>query len=155
MVGDSNAALFTFLQHMQERIELRERDHGTKCLRGNSVQDWWRSTRYQSLLHLACPSLMEEDVWSILSSYGVSIWDPILNPDANLVYMAMDTTARKQYSTLKEALYQHYRISQETYRAKMVQVRRKAGESWTTCGQGWKWVKDCSTLGDMVDVMML
>ena len=26
---------------------------------------------------------------------------PILNPDANLVYMAMDTAARKQYSTLK------------------------------------------------------
>ena len=82
---------------------------------------------------------------------------PILNPDANLVYMAMDTTARKQYSTLKEALYQHYRISQETYRAKMVQVRRKAGESWTTCGNRylnfcWKWVKDCSTLGDMVEL---
>ena len=82
---------------------------------------------------------------------------PTLNPDANLVYMAMDTTARKQYSTLKEALYQHYRISQETYRAKMVQVRREAGESWTTCGNRylnfcWKWVKDCSTLGDMVEL---
>ncbi len=113
---------------------------------------------------------MEEDVDSYFGAFEALMefhdvpncqWSkylgPVLNPDANLVYMAMDTTARKQYSTLKEALYQHYRISQETYRAKMVQVQRKAGESWTTCGNRylnfcWKWVKDCSTLGDMVEL---
>ena len=76
-VGDSNVAFFTFLQHMQGREqgierdrslreEERERDRlrgerGTKCLRqfcpGLVEID---QARYQSLLHLARPSLMEE-----------------------------------------------------------------------------------------------
>ena len=43
----------------------------------------------------------------------------ILNSDANLVYMAMDTTDRKNYSTLKPTLYAHYCISKETYRETM------------------------------------
>ena len=39
----------------------------------------------------------------------------------------------------------------------MVQVQRKAVESWATCGNRylnffWKWVKDCSTLEDMVEL---
>lgn len=45
-------------------------------------------------------------------------------PDANLVYMVI-TMERKHFDTLKEALYMHYRISQETYQAKMLQVPRK------------------------------
>ena len=213
-VGDSNVALFTFLQHMQDREqrierdrslreEERERDQRDRALREEERDQRDRALReeererdkvFEAILsriggdrpgEIPVPSPSstsishggslkvppfpklepEEDVESYFGAFEAHMefhdvpncqWSkylgPILNPDANLVYMAMDTTARKQYSMLKED-----RISQETYRAKMVKVRRKAGESWTTCGNRylnfcWKWVKDCSTLGDMVEL---
>ena len=89
-----------------------------------------------------------------------SNFGPILNPDANLVYMAMDTTDRMNYSTLKPALYAHCCMSKETYREKMKQLLKQPGESWNTCGNWYmnltlKWMAECTTVKDVVELLAI
>ena len=83
---------------------------------------------------------------------------PILNPDATEVYMAIESEDRKNYDSLKEALYAHYNVSKETYCRKMEQLRRKSGESWTVCGKRYKslvrkWISGCETVEGIVELL--
>ena len=114
---------------------------------------------------------VEEDVDSYLGAYEAHMdsysvprtqWSkhlaPILNPDATEVYMAMESEDRKNYDSLKEALYAHYNMNKETYRRKMEQLRRKLGESWTVCGKRYKslvrkWISGCETVEDIVELL--
>ena len=59
-----------------------------------------------------------------MSSYGVKNEDwarclsPILTPEATLVYMSISLSECTSYDKLKEALYEYYSVTWETYREK-------------------------------------
>ena len=97
----------------------------------SSVSDWDKVPKFRKLE-------VEEDVDAYLGAYEAHMnsysvprtqWSKnlalILNPDATVVYMAMESEDQKNYGSLKEALYAHYNVSKETYRRKMEQLRRK------------------------------
>ena len=130
----------------------------------SSVSDWDKVPKFRKLE-------VEEDVDAYLGAYEAHMdsysmsrtqWSkhlaPILNPDATEVYMAMESEDRKNYDSLKEALYAHYNVSKETYRRKMEQLRRKSGESWTVCGKRYKslvrkWISGCETVENIVELL--
>ncbi len=74
---------------------------------------------------------------------------PILNPDASEVYLALNSDERKDYDTLRKALFSHYNVNKDTYRLKIDKLKRKHGETWTVCGKRYrclvkKWFEGCT-----------
>ncbi len=83
---------------------------------------------------------------------------PILNPDASEVYLALNSDERKDYDTLRKALFSHYNVNKDTYRLKMDKLKRKPGETWTVCGKRYrslvkKWLEGCSSIDDVVELL--
>lgn len=76
-----------------------------------------------------------------MESYSLTrnLWNrhlvPVFPPEATQVYVVLDTDIRQDYNTHKTALFSHYRITRETYRQRMDQLRRKSEETWNTCGR--------------------
>ena len=109
---------------------------------------------------------LEEDVEAYLGAFETHMecyevsrgqWSrylaPILNPDATEVYMALDSDTRRDYNSLKQALFSHYSITRDMYRQKMDKLRRRAGETWIICGKRYlnlvmKWISDCTSVSE-------
>ncbi len=62
-----------------------------------------------------------------MTSYGVQVgqWArclaTILTPEANMVYMSLSLAECTDYAKLKEALYEYYSVTRETYREILTQ----------------------------------
>ena len=72
--------------------------------------------------------------------------------------MALGTDNRKDYASLRKALFAHYSITRSTYRQKMDQLRRQQGETWTVSGKRYKnlvikWLDGCETVEDVVELL--
>ncbi len=51
---------------------------------------------------------------------------PVLNPDASEVYMGLDTGDQKDYTKVRDALFDHYSIDNSAYRRKMNENENQA-----------------------------